>query len=79
VAKQELNLLQFAASGAAKSSAASTEIVRCEFAYANLGSKFLDDMPNELLCHLFAPHSVGTTYPSEEAAAGNSGGRRPVV
>jgi len=48
VAKKKLNLLQFASGGAAEPSASSTEIVRCEFANANLGGELLDDVPDEL-------------------------------
>ena len=48
VAKQELNLLQFAAGGAAEPSATSTEIVRCEFAHAGLCGEFLNNMPDKL-------------------------------
>ena len=47
--KKKLNLLQFTACGAAKPSAASTEIVRGEFAYANLTGELLDDVPDQLL------------------------------
>lgn len=48
MAKKELNLLQFAAGGAAEPSATTTEIVRREFVNANLGCELLDDMPDEL-------------------------------
>ena len=44
--KKKLNLLQFTAGGAAEPSATSTEIMRCEFANANLGGELLDDVPN---------------------------------
>jgi hypothetical protein len=54
VAKKELNLLQFAAGGAAESSATSTEIVRREFGDANIGCEFLDDVP-------YGPLRCGTT------------------
>ena len=54
VAKKELNLLQFAAGGAAEPSTTSTEIVRCEFANADLGGELLDDMPDELFSDSFA-------------------------
>jgi hypothetical protein len=48
VAKEELNLLQLAASGSAQPGATSAEIVRRELAYADLAGKLLDDMPDEL-------------------------------
>ena len=53
MAKKELNLLQFAAGGAAEPSATSTDIVRCEFGNANLGGELLDDMPDELFRYGF--------------------------
>jgi len=66
VAKKELNLLQFAAGGAAQPSATSTEIVRCEFGKANLGGELLDDMPDELFRYGFAPSSTGATDAPKE-------------
>ena len=45
VPEKKLNLLQFAAGGAAEPSATSPEIVRREFANANLGGELLDDVP----------------------------------
>lgn len=45
VTKQELNVLQRAASGSAKPGAASAEIVRRQLAYADLGSELPDDVP----------------------------------
>jgi hypothetical protein len=47
VTKKELNLLQFAAGGAAEPGATSTAIVWCEFGNANLGGELLDDVPDE--------------------------------
>ncbi len=61
MAKKELNLLQFAAGGAAEPSATSTEIVRRQFGDANLGGELLDDMPDELFRYGFTPSSTGTT------------------
>ena len=57
MAKKELNLLQFAAGGAAEPSATSTEIVWREFS-AGLGGELLDDMPDELFSYSFAPNST---------------------
>ena len=48
MAKKELNLLQFAASGTAEASATSAKIVGCKFADANFGGELLHDMPDEL-------------------------------
>ena len=60
--KKKLNLLQFAAGGAAKPSATSSEIVRREFANANLGGELLDDVPDQLFRHSFAPHLAGAAH-----------------
>jgi len=79
VTKQELNLLQLTASGAAQAGAASTEIVGRELAYADLGSELLDDVPNKLFRHSFAPNFTGATHAAEEAAASDSCGLHPVV
>lgn len=79
VAKKELNLLQFAAGGAAEPSATTTEIVRREFVNADLGGELLDDVPDELFRYCFAPSSAGATYPPEELPRVNSGGLCPVV
>ena len=64
--KKKLNLLQFAASGAAKPSAASTKIVRRKFAHANLGGELLDDVPDQLFRHSFAPNLAGTAHTAKE-------------
>jgi len=53
--EQELNLLQLSAGGAAEASATSAEIMRREFAHANLGGEFLDDVPHQLFGNSFAP------------------------
>src|SRR4051794_9666347 len=66
VAQKKLNLLQFASGGAAEPSATSTEIVRREFANANLGGELLDDVPDELFRHSFAPNLAGAAYTPEE-------------
>jgi hypothetical protein len=79
VAKQELNLLQLAASGSAKPRAASAEIVWRELANADLGSKLFDDVPYEFFRHPFAPDFASTTHTAEETASGDSSGFRPLV
>ena len=79
VAKEELNLLQLAASGSAKPGAASAEIVRRELANADLGSKLFDDVPYKFFRHPFAPDFASTTHAAEEAATGDSSGFRPLV
>ena len=79
MAKKELNLLQFAAGGAAEPSATTTEIVRREFVNANLGGELLDDVPDELFRHSFAPSSAGATHTPEELPSVNPRGLCPVV
>ena len=54
MAKKELNLLQFAASGTAEASATSAKIVGCKFADANFGGELLHDMPDELFRYKFS-------------------------
>jgi hypothetical protein len=66
--KKELNLLQFTAGGAAEPSATSTEIMRREFANANLGGELLDDVPDQLFCHSFAPNFAGADRNTDFAA-----------
>ena len=79
MAKKELNLLQFAASGTAEASATSAKIVGCKFADANFGGELLHDMPDELFRYSFAPNSTCGTHPPEKAARVNSGGLCPVI
>jgi len=77
--KKKLNLLQFTACGAAKPSAASTEIVRGEFAYANLTGELLDDVPDQLLRDSLTPNLAGAAHTPKEAASFDSSRSRPVV
>jgi len=77
--KEKLNLLQFAAGGAAKPSAGSTEIVRREFANANLRGELLDDVPDQLFRHSFAPNLASAAYAPKETAGFDSSRRRPVI
>ena len=77
--KEKLNLLQFATGGAAKPSAASTEIVRREFANANLGGELLDDVPDELFRHSFAPNLAGAAHTAKETTGSDSSCRGPVI
>ncbi len=79
VAQKELDLLQLATGGAAEPSAATTEIVRREFVDTNLGSELLDDVPDELFRHSFAPSSAGATHAPEELPCVNPCGLCPVV
>jgi hypothetical protein len=74
-----LNLLQFAASGAAEPSATSTEIVRCEFGNANPAGELLDDVPDELFRYSFSPSSTSTTHMPEKLTRVDSGGLCPFV
>ena len=79
VTKQELNLLQLAASGPAKPGTAAAEIVRRELAHADFGSELLDDVPDELFGHALAPNSASATHAAKKAAGRNSSGFRPLV
>jgi hypothetical protein len=79
VAEEKLDLLQLAASGTTEASATPPEIVRREFAHANFGRELLDDVPDELLRHSFAPNPASATHAAEEAATGNSGRFHPVA
>jgi hypothetical protein len=77
--KKKLNPLRFTARGAAKPSATSTEIVRGEFAYANLSGELLDDVPDQLLRDGLTPNLAGAAYTSKETASFDSSRSRPVV
>jgi hypothetical protein len=79
VAKKELNLLQLAARGAAEARATSPEIMRREFADANLSGEFLDDVPDQFFRYSFTPNSARAAHPPEKAAHVNYGGGRPVI
>lgn len=74
-----MNLLQFAAGGAAKPSATSTEIVRREFANADLGGELFDDVPDQLFRHSFAPNLAGAAHTPKETTGLDSSRRGPVV
>jgi len=45
----------------------------------NLGREFLDDMPNELLCHSITPGLVGAAHLSKELSCLNVCCRSPVA
>ena len=77
--KKKLNLLQFAAGGAAEPSATSAEIVRREFANANLGGELLDDVPDEFFRYSFAPNFARAAYAPKKSTDIDSGRRRPVI
>jgi hypothetical protein len=47
-AQEELNLFQFAAGSAAEASAGPSQVVRCEFADANLCGELLNHVPHQL-------------------------------
>ena len=79
VPKKKLNPLQFAAGGAAEPSATSAKVVRCKFANANLGGELLDDVPDQLFRHRFAPDLAGAAYTPKQTAGLDSSRRRPVI
>ena len=53
--------------------------MRRKFAHANFCSELFDDVPDELLRHLFTPNLAGATHAAEEATTGDSSGFHPVV
>lgn len=59
MAKKELNLLQLASGGTAEADGTSAEVVRCEFADADIGSKHRHAMPDELFCHAWSEWRLG--------------------
>ena len=63
----------------AQARATPTEIVRREFAYVNFRCELLDDVPDELLGHPFAPNLASAIHAAEEAAIGDSSSLHPVV
>jgi hypothetical protein len=79
VAKKKLNLLQLATRGAAEAGTTSPEIMRCEFADANLTRELLDDVPDQLFGHSFTPNSASAAHPPEETAHVDTGGRGPFI
>ena len=79
VAEEELDLLQFAAGGATESSATPPKVVRRKFAHTDFRRELLDEVPNELLRHHFAPNLPSATNAPEEATTGDSSGLHPVI
>ena len=77
--KKKLDLLQLAASGAAKASATSPEVVGRKFADPNLTGERLHDMPDQLFRYRFAPSSASAAHTAENAALGYTGGSLPVI
>jgi hypothetical protein len=69
VSKKKLDLLQFPSGGAAEPSATSSEIVRRQFANADLRGELLFDVPNDLFRHSFAPNPSGAAYTPEETTS----------
>ena len=77
--EKTLDLLQLAASGAAKPSATSAEVMRRELADPNLTGERLDDMPDQLFRYGFAPSSASAAHAAENAALVSIGSRFPVI
>src|SRR5215475_6014662 len=50
-----------------------------EFANANLGGELLDDVPDQLFRHSFAPNLAGAAYTPKETTGLDSSRRRPVI
>ena len=79
VAEEKLDLLQLPAGGATESSATPPKIVRRKFAHPDFRRELLDDVPNELLRHHFAPNLISATHAAKEATTGDSSGLHPVI
>jgi hypothetical protein len=64
--REELNLLQLASGGAAEPSAGPPQVLRCEFADANLCRELLDHVPHQLFGDSFAPWPAGAAHTAED-------------
>ena len=53
--------------------------MRRQFANADFGSELLDDVPDELFRHSFAPNLTGAAYTPEEATGLDFSRRCPVI
>ena len=51
----------------------------CKFANANLSGELLDDVPDQLFRHSFAPDPASAADPAKKTPHGNSGGRCPSI
>ena len=65
--------------GTAEASTTSSEVVRREFADANLGGKLLDDVPDQLFRNSFAPDISGAAHAPKETTGVDSSRRCPVI
>lgn len=79
VAEEKLNLFQLAPSGAAEAGTTSPEIMGREPADANLIGELLDDVPDQLFRHSFAPDPASAAESAKKTPHGNSGGRCPGI
>ena len=79
VTEEKLDLLQFPASGTTEPSATPPEIAWREFAHTNFRCELLDDVPDELLRHSFAPNFASATHAAEEATTGDSSSFHPLI
>lgn len=68
-----------AASGPTQAGATSTKIERREFGDADLGRKFLDNVPDEFFRHRFAPNFASAAHATEKAGTDDSSSLHPVV
>jgi hypothetical protein len=75
--QEELNLLQFAARSTAEPSAGPAQVVRYEFADANLCPELLDHVPDKLFSETIAPRSAGAAQAAEELPGINTRGHYP--
>jgi len=67
--EEELDLLQFAAGGAAQSGTASAQVVRRELADACLFRELLNDVPGKFLGHPVSPSRAGTAHTTEHLSS----------
>ena len=74
-----MDLLQLAAGGATETSTTPPEIMRRKLAHTDFRRELLDDVPNELLRHHFAPKIASATHPAEEATLGDSSSFHPLI
>jgi hypothetical protein len=75
--EEELDLLQFAAGGAAQSGTASAQVVRREVAEPRLFRELLNDVPGKFLGHPVSPSLAATAHTTEHLNSATSCRRSP--
>src|SRR5438876_2079853 len=79
VSKQELDLIQFAASEVTKPGAAATKVMRCKFVYARPRGGLPDNLPQHLQCHSGSPYASGLVDGSEQRNFSDAAGILPFI